>query len=100
MSKKTIPNDNQSIANRNGQPNPDRAEAVAMRRIVIENGGWLSPLLKRCPLPVLTKHQETVDLSRMHNSENRDRNTHDRMPADYVEPKSKLPPGQRSKWQR
>jgi len=100
MSKKPIPNDNQTISNRNGKPNPRRAEAIAMRRIVVEMGFWLSPFLKNHPLPVLTEYEKTVDLTRMHNSENRDRNTHDRVPADYVEPKSKKPTGRQSEWQR
>lgn len=83
-----------------GNPNPNRAEAIAMRRIVVEMGYWLSPFLKNWPLPVLTEYERTVDLSKLQHGENRDRNTHDRMPADYVEPKSKGPVGNRSKWNR
>lgn len=46
---------------------PDRLEAIAMRRIVVEMGYWLSPLLKDHPLPVLSDWERTVDLTELHN---------------------------------
>ena len=46
-------------------PQPNGAEAVAMRRIVAEMGYWLSPLLKDHPVPVLTEWERTVDLTRL-----------------------------------
>jgi len=46
---------------------PDRLEAIAMRRIVVEMGYWLSPLLKDHPLPVLSEWERTVDLTELHN---------------------------------
>jgi hypothetical protein len=46
-------------------PNRRRPEAVAMRRIVIENGFWLSPFMRDAPLPVLSEWEKTVDLSRL-----------------------------------
>ena len=53
-------------------PNPMRAEAIAMRRIVVEQGRWLSPLLHDLPLPVLTEWERTVDLSKLdHNAKTR-----------------------------
>ena len=53
-------------------PNPMRAEAIAMRRIVVEQGRWLSPLLRDHPLPVLTEWERTVDLSKLdHNAKAR-----------------------------
>ena len=48
-------------------PNPKRPEAIAMRRIVVEMGCWLSPFMKDAPLPVLTDWERTVDLSRLAN---------------------------------
>lgn len=39
------------------------AEAIAMRRMVVEMGYWLSPFMKDAPLPVLTEWERTVDLS-------------------------------------
>ena len=42
-----------------------RAEAIAMRRIIVEMGHWLSPLLRDHPLPVLTEWERSVDLSRL-----------------------------------
>ena len=53
-------------------PNPMRAEAIAMRRIVVEQGRWLSPLLRDHPIPVLTEWERTVDLSKLdHNAKSR-----------------------------
>lgn len=40
-------------------------EAVAMRRIVVEMGFWLSPLLRDHPLPVLSDWERTVDLQKL-----------------------------------
>lgn len=45
------------------RPRPDHPEAIAMRRIVVEMGEWLSPLLKDHPIPVLTEWEATVDLT-------------------------------------
>lgn len=44
------------------KPRPDHPEAIAMRRIVVEMGYWLSPLLKDHPIPVLTEWEATCDL--------------------------------------
>lgn len=38
-----------------------------MRRIVVEMGYWLSPLLKDHPLPVLSDWERTADLTALHN---------------------------------
>jgi len=46
---------------------PDRLESIAMRRIVVEMGYWLSPMLKDHPLPVLSEWERTVDLTALHN---------------------------------
>jgi hypothetical protein len=46
-------------------PRSLRAEAIAMRRIIIEAGAWLSPFMRGAPLPVLTEWERTVDLSRL-----------------------------------
>lgn len=46
-----------------------RAEAIAMRRIIIEAGAWLSPLLRDAPLPMLSEWEHTVDLSRLEGHE-------------------------------
>lgn len=51
------------------EPQPMRAEAIAMRRIVAEMGYWLSPMLKNHPIPVLTEWEKTVDLSTLGHSE-------------------------------
>lgn len=42
--------------------NPNRPEAIAMRRIVAETGRWLSPFMRDTPLPVLTEFERTADL--------------------------------------
>lgn len=39
-----------------------------MRRIVVEMGFWLSPLLRDHPLPVLSEWERTVDLSKLDRS--------------------------------
>ena len=44
------------------RPQPDHPEAIAMRRIVVEMGCWLSPLLKDHPIPTLTEWEATCDL--------------------------------------
>lgn len=36
-----------------------------MRRIVVENGFWLSPFMRDAPLPVLSEWEKVVDLSRL-----------------------------------
>ena len=59
--RKPSKNDDHEIAR------PDRLEAIAMRRIVVEMGYWLSPLLKDHPLPVLSEWERTVDLTELHN---------------------------------
>ena len=51
------------------EPQPMLAEAIAMRRIVVEMGYWLSPMLKNHPLPVLTPWEKTVDLTTLSNTE-------------------------------
>jgi len=50
---------------REARPQPYRAEAIAMRRIVVEMGYWLSPFMKNTPLPVLTEWEKTVDLVKL-----------------------------------
>ena len=47
---------------REAKPQPWRAEAIAMRRIIADRGHWLSPFMKREPLPVLTEAEATCDL--------------------------------------
>ena len=47
------------------KPQPQSADAVAMRRIVAETGYWLSPMLKDYPLPVLTEWEQSVDLAKL-----------------------------------
>jgi hypothetical protein len=37
-------------------------EAIAVRRLVIARGAWLSPLLATCPLPTLTEWEASCDL--------------------------------------
>lgn len=44
---------------------PDRLEAIAMRRIVVEMGYWLSPFMKDHPLPVLSEWERTCDLTKL-----------------------------------
>jgi hypothetical protein len=51
------------------------AEAIAMRRIVVEQGRWLSPFMKDAPLPVLTEWERTVDLSKLEPWKNYDPKT-------------------------
>ena len=42
-----------------------KPEAIAMRRIVAERGFWLSPILKDCPLPKVSKWEASVDLVKL-----------------------------------
>lgn len=63
---------------------PMRAEAIAMRRIVVEMGYWLSPLLRDHPIPVLSEWERTVDLSKV------DRSTNAEMKGRTREVQSKL----------
>lgn len=42
-----------------------KPEAIAMRRLVAERGFWLSPILRDCPLPKVTKWEATVDLQKL-----------------------------------
>ena len=58
---------------REAKPNRNNGDAIAMRRIVVEMGYWLSPLLKDHPLPVLTEWERTVDLSKLEGNGNRNR---------------------------
>lgn len=44
-------------------PKKNSAEAIAMRRVVVEMGHWLSPFMRDAPLPMLTEWEATVDLS-------------------------------------
>jgi DNA-directed RNA polymerase subunit M/transcription elongation factor TFIIS len=44
---------------------PNRAEAIAMRRIISERGFWLSPFMKEEPLPSLTEWETTTDLVKL-----------------------------------
>ena len=46
-------------------PQPHRAEAIAMRRSVVEMGYWLSPMLKNHPIPKLTEAEATCDLVKL-----------------------------------
>ncbi len=45
--------------------NPNRAEAIAMRRIILERGFWLSPFMEKEPLPELTTWETTADLVKL-----------------------------------
>ena len=55
MSSRETPDDGRSM----------KPEAIAMRRIVAERGFWLSPILRDCPLPKVTKWEATVDLVKL-----------------------------------
>lgn len=60
---------------REAKPQPWRAEAIAMRRIVVEMGYWLSPFMKDTPLPVLTEAEATCDLVELAKAQLVDRHT-------------------------
>ena len=45
---------------------PDRLEALAMRRIVLERGYWLSPMHATTPLPRLDGKELSIDISQAH----------------------------------
>jgi len=47
---------------------PDRLEALAMRRIVLERGYWLSPMHATTPLPRLDGKELTIDISQAHST--------------------------------
>ena len=53
----------------NVNPQPMSAEAIAMRRIVVEMGYWLSPFMRDEPLPDLTDYERTVDLAKLARNE-------------------------------
>jgi hypothetical protein len=42
--------------------NPGHPEAIALRRIIIERGHWLSPMLADLPMPTLTDWEASCDL--------------------------------------
>jgi hypothetical protein len=46
-------------------PQPMRAEAIALRRIIVERGTWLSPFMNRQPIPKLTEAEATCDLVKL-----------------------------------
>ena len=46
------------------------AEAIAMRRMIVEQGYWLTPFMKDAPMPVLTEWERTVDLSKLESFKN------------------------------
>jgi hypothetical protein len=55
-------------------PQPMRAEAIAMRRIVAERGWWLSPLFANVPVPAPTQWEARLDLAKVdHNHATRER---------------------------
>jgi len=47
---------------------PDRLEALAMRRLVLERGYWLSPMHANTPLPRLDGKELTIDISQAHST--------------------------------
>lgn len=57
------------------QPKKYCAEAIAMRRLIVVQGRWLSPAMAGSPLPVLTEWEATVDLSRLEPWKNYDPHT-------------------------
>ena len=55
-------------------PQPMRAEAIAMRRIIAERGWWLSPLFATVPVPAPTQWEARLDLAKVdHNHATRER---------------------------
>ena len=55
-------------------PQPMRAEAIAMRRIVTERGWWLSPLFANVPVPTASQWEARLDLAKVdHNHATRER---------------------------
>lgn len=54
-----------SRAGEQEQANRNRPEAIAMRRIICEQGFWLSPFMESEPLPDLTEWEKTVDLQKL-----------------------------------
>ena len=47
---------------------PDRLEALAMRRIVLERGYWLSPMHATTPLPKVDSKELVLDISQAHST--------------------------------
>jgi len=47
---------------------PDRLEALAMRRIVLERGYWLSPMHATTPLPKLDSKARELDITEAHST--------------------------------
>jgi hypothetical protein len=55
-------------------PQPMRAEAIAMRRIIAERGWWLSPLFATVPVPTVSQWEARLDLAKVdHNHATRER---------------------------
>jgi len=46
-------------------PQPHRAEAIALRRIIVERGTWLSPFMGKEPMPKLTPAEADCDLVKL-----------------------------------
>lgn len=60
-------------------PQPMRAEAIAMRRIVAERGWWLSPLFATVPVPTASQWEARLDLAKVdHNHATRERQQRNR----------------------
>ena len=47
---------------------PDRLEALAMRRLVLKRGYWLSPMHATVPLPRLDGKELSIDISQAHST--------------------------------
>ena len=67
-------------------PQPMRAEAIAMRRIVAERGWWLSPLFATTPVPTVSQWEARLDLAKVdHNHATRERQHRNRSQQSTAE---------------
>lgn len=67
-------------------PQPMRAEAIAMRRIVAERGWWLSPLFATVPVPTVSQWEARLDLAKVdHNHATRERQHRNRSQQSTAE---------------
>jgi len=67
-------------------PQPMRAEAIAMRRIVAERGWWLSPLFANVPVPTASQWEARLDLAKVdHNHATRERQHRNRSQQSTAE---------------
>lgn len=58
QSKQRVP----SRLEKESAPKPYNSDAIALRRIIVDRGYWLTPFMRGAPVPVMTEWEWNVDL--------------------------------------